>query len=133
MSQVWLGQRIEMRKTIQKYEDLDVFNKAYQVSLQIHRFTLKMPRIEQRSLADQMLRASKSICANIAEGFGKQSFSKQEFRKYLAIAIGSADEMKVWIRYCVDLDYLDTRRADEWTAEYVVIAKMLSGLYKTWQ
>ena len=59
-----------------RFEELEVFQRAYKVSLDIHRFTLTMPQIEQYALADQLRRASKSICANLAEGFGKQSLSK---------------------------------------------------------
>ena len=51
-----------------------------------------MPVHEQQGLADQLRRASKSICVNIAEGFAKQSYSVPEFKRFLAIAaIGSAD------------------------------------------
>ena len=90
-----------------RFEELDVFKRAYKASLEVHRFSLTMPRIEQYSLADQLRRASKSICANLAEGFGKQSQSKAEFKRFILMAVGSADEMRVWIRYCFDLGYLD--------------------------
>jgi four helix bundle protein len=93
-----------------RFEELDVFQRAYKVSLEVHRFTLSMPQIEQRILADQLRRASKSICANLAEGFGKQSLSKTEFRRFVLMSIGSADEMRVWLRYCLDLGYLDSQR-----------------------
>jgi hypothetical protein len=82
-------------KAIEKCEDLMVFQKAYKVSLEIHKLSLEMPQVEQYALADQIRRASKSICANIAEGFGKQSISKIDFKSYLAIAIGSTEEMRV--------------------------------------
>ena len=48
-----------------------MFQRAYKISLEVHRFSLTMPQIEQYALADQIRRASKSICANLAEGFGK--------------------------------------------------------------
>jgi four helix bundle protein len=63
----------------------------------IHRISLQFPQIEQYGLADQIRRASKSICANLAEGFGKQSQSTAEFKRYIQISIDSADEMRVWI------------------------------------
>ena len=69
-----------------------------------------MPKVEQYRLGDQIRRASKSICANLAEGFGKQSYSKAEFKRFIQMSIGSADEMRVWIRYCHDLGYI--RRND---------------------
>ena len=89
------------------FEDLEVFKRAYRLSLEIHRLSLMFPKIEQRALGDQVRRASKSICANIAEGFGKQRQSAAEFKRYLVMAMGSADEMRVWSRYCFDLGYVD--------------------------
>src|SRR5208283_6217367 len=89
------------------FEDLEVFRRAYRISLDVHRRSLEMPKIEQQALGDQVRRASKSICANIAEGFGRQHRSKAEFKRFLWMAIGSADEMRVWARYALDLGYLD--------------------------
>ena len=99
-------------------EELDVFRRAYQVSLEIHRASLDFPRIEQFGLADQVRRASKSICANLAEGFGRQRLSKAEFRRFLVMAIGSADEMQVWALYRRDLGYVDAPTAERWRGEY---------------
>ena len=119
-------------KTIEKFEDLMVFQKAYKQSLEIHKLSLKMPKLEQYALADQIRRASKSICANIAEGFGKQSISKVEFKRYLLIALGSAEEMRVWMRYCYDLHYVEESDWQRISDNYRDIAKMLSGLHKKW-
>ena len=116
---------------ISKLEDLQVFQRAYKISLDIHRISLQMPQIEQHALADQIRRASKSICANVAEGFGKQAQSKAEFARYLLIAIGSSDEMRVWIRYCLDLRYINEEQWTAWRDEYEQISKMLQGLQKS--
>jgi four helix bundle protein len=82
------------RKPVVSFEDLNVFQRAYRVLLDIHRASLTFPAVEQRALADQIRRASKSICANIAEGYGRQKGSKAEFRRFLRMAIGSSDEIK---------------------------------------
>ena len=120
-------------KAIRSFEDLEVFKRAYRVSLEVHRISLGFPRIEQYGLADQIRRASKSICANLAEGYGKQSQSLNEFERYLYMAIGSADEMRVWIRYCFDLGYIDEATWQEWRESYQEIAKMLQGLNRNWK
>ena len=87
-------------KPIQTFEDLNVYQRAYRISLEIHKETFSYPRQEQmRGIADQIRRASKGICANIAEGYGKQHISTAEFKRYLSIAIGSANEMRVWLSY----------------------------------
>ncbi len=113
---------------VKSFEELEVFQRAYRLSLEVHRASLKFPKIEQYALAGQVRRASKSIVANIAEGFGKQGASAAEFRRFLRIATGSADEMRVWVRYCLDLDYIDETTWQHWRDEYQAIAKMLRVL-----
>jgi four helix bundle protein len=83
---------------IQGFEDLEVFQRAYKLSLEIHRKSLEWPQVEQYALADQMRRASKSICVNVAEGYAKQSYSVAEFKRFIQMSVGSADEMRVWCR-----------------------------------
>ncbi len=126
---------IEDSTTAQKIRDvtdLDVFRKAYKTSLELHKISREFPQLEQMELARQLRRASKSICANIAEGFGKQNISTAEFKRYLHIAIGSADETKLWLVYAKDLAYLEPSVADQYISEYKNIAKMLMGLYRSW-
>ena len=113
-------------------EDLEVFRRAYRLSLDVHRASLEFPRIEQFALADQLRRASKSICANLAEGFAKQSYSAAEYRRYLLSGIGSSDEVQLWLRYCLDLGYLEEELGRRWREEYGEISRMLRGLYASW-
>ena len=87
-----------------------------------------MPKIEQQALGDQIRRASKSICANIAEGFGRQHRSKAEFKRFLWMAVGSSDEMRVWARYALDLGYIDEPTWRNWRDEYQIISKQLQTL-----
>ena len=113
------------------FEDLEVFKRAYRVSLDVHRASLEFPKVEQWALADQVRRASKSICANVAEGFAKQHYSMPEFRRFLLMALGSSDEMRVWIRYCLDLGYIDEGTWQHWRDDYQSISKMLQGLIRS--
>jgi four helix bundle protein len=114
---------------VSRVEELEVFRRAYALSLEVHQASLEFPRIEQWALADQVRRASKSICANLAEGFGRQQHSRPEFRRFLIMAIGSADEMQVWALYARDLGYIGGEAAERWRGEYREIARMLSGLH----
>ena len=118
--------------SIRDFTDLVVYQKAYDKSLEIHHQSLKYPEHEQYELGRQMRRASKSICANIAEGFGKQNVSKAEFKRFLLMAMGSADEMRVWSRYSLDLGHIDENRWMDWNKAYSDIAKMLNGLHAKW-
>ena len=118
---------------VEKFEDLEVFQRAYKVSLEIHRVSLELPKHEQFGLADQIRRASKSVCVNIAEGFAKQSASAAEYRRFLQMAIGSADEMRVWVRYCLDLGYIEENMWQRWREEYQQLAKMLQAIHGSWR
>ena len=115
------------------FEELEVFRRAYRESLDIHRFSLELPGIEQRALADQLRRASKSICANLAEGYARGQGSAVEFKRFAMLAMGSAEEMRVWLRYALDLGYLDEKRWQTWRDEYQAIARMLQALRKAWR
>lgn len=81
--------------TVIGFRGLDVYQRAYKLALNIHKLTLEFPKHEQFALSSQIRRSSKSICAQIAEGYGKSYTSKPEFKRYIAIAIGSADETGV--------------------------------------
>jgi four helix bundle protein len=118
--------------TIRRVEDLEVFRRAYRLSLDVHRASLEFPRIEQWALADQVRRSSKSICANLTEGFAKQSYSAAEYRRYLQMAIGSSDEVQLWLRYCIDLGYVEELTGRKWMDGYGEISRMLRGLYASW-
>jgi four helix bundle protein len=117
---------------VRSFRDLIVYQNAYHLSLEIHRSTLGFPKMEQYALADQMRRASKSICGNIAEGFAKQRASSAEFRRYMMIAVGSSDEMKVWLDYSRDLGYVDAPQVERWQTEYGRISRMLHRLMENW-
>src|SRR5437868_860565 len=118
----------ERRRKVVSFEDLEVFQRAYRMSLEIHRESLKLPLVEQRVLGDQVWRASKSICANVAEGYGRQKRSKAEFKRFLSMAIGSSDEMRVWVRYALDLGYIDEPTWQRWRDEFQIISRMLKAL-----
>lgn len=113
---------------ITRTKDLEVYKRAYIVSLEIHRETLKFPKIEQFALADQMRRSSKSICANLAEGFVKQTHSKPEFSRFISIALGSCSEMETWTSYSFDLGYITKEQLSSWLNHYSAIYGMLVNL-----
>ena len=113
------------------FHKLDVYRKAYDASLRLHKETLAFPRFEQSELASQLRRASKSICANIAEGMGRQMSPKDVIR-FLRNALGSCDETRIWLEYSRDLGYLPPASFDEFHAAYCEVGRMVNGLVRTW-
>jgi hypothetical protein len=88
---------------VSRVEELGVFQRAYRLSLEVHRASLDFPRMRQQQ-------------------------SRPEFRRFVVMAIGSADEMQVWVLYCRDLGYIAEDVAERWRGEYREIARMLSAL-----
>ncbi|SJM33386.1 four helix bundle protein [Mesorhizobium delmotii] len=120
-----------MEKTgsyIKRARDLEVYKRAYAVSLDVHGATLAFPKMEQYALADQLRRSSKGICANLAEGFAKQTHSKLEFARFISMAMGSCSEVETWISYAFDLGYITQALRDEWLQSYAYIYGMLVNL-----
>ena len=108
---------------------LKVFQRAYRLSLDLHRASQGWPRTEQYGgVADQLRRASKSVCALLVEGGGRQPGSDAEFRRYVTMAIGSADEARLWCCYAADLDLATPALSAAWQTELSEIARMLQGL-----
>jgi len=119
----------EEKVLIKEAWELDVFKRAYSISLDIHKISKSFPKDELFGLTNQIRRCSKSICANLAEGFAKQQFSKPEFKRFITMSVGSSIEVRVWIKYCADLQYISSVQALEWAKEYDIITKMLRKLH----
>ena len=111
------------------YHRLDVYRKAYQLALEIHRSSLGFPQLEQYGLAQQLRSCSKSIAVNIAEGMGKQE-SPADVKRFIRIAIGSCDETRVWLEFARDLGYLAAEPQRAFEERYQEIGRMLRGVIK---
>lgn len=117
---------------IQSYKDLKVYQLSYALAMDIFRMTAKFPREERYSLTDQLRRSSRSISANIVEGWAKRRH-ENVFKRHLIDAIGSCEETKLWIDFSHDCRYLeenDFRKFEETCDE---IGRMLNGLFENWR
>ena len=125
--------KIKEVKTIRSYKDLMAYQKAYKMSLELHKLTLNFPKFEQFELASQIRRASKSIAMNIAEGFSKKGHtSLAEFKRFVKISLGSNDELRVCLEYCKDLNYIDEDTYIYYENLCIEIGKLLTSMHKNW-
>ena len=116
---------------IQSFRDLEVYQKAYALALEVYRLSESYPPGVRYSLAYQMQKASMSIPLNIAEGYGKKE-SAAEFKRYLRMALGSANEMEVLVDLSRDLGYLEEELSKELLERYTVLRKQLYRLGQKW-
>jgi len=120
----------KLQEVSQSHRDLRIYQRAYAVSLEIYKLSKHFPKEERYAITDQLRRASSSVCANIAEGYGRQLSSDADFKRFLVIAKGSCHEMDVWIDFCKDLEFITNDQAHQWKQEYIEISKMLFAFIK---
>jgi four helix bundle protein len=88
---------------IESFTDLNVWKEGHKLVVMIYKITRGFPKEETYSLIDQMRRAAASITANIAEGFGRQTY-KEKIQFYY-IAKGSLSELKNFLLISKDVGY----------------------------
>ena len=88
---------------IQHFQDLQAWQKSYELVLAIYRFTARFPVEERFGLTQQLRRAAVSVPSNIAEGWGRQS--RPDFLRFLQIARGSVYEVRTQLKLSIDLGY----------------------------
>ena len=100
--------------------------------VRVHELCKTLPREERHDLARQMRRASKSIPANIAEGFSRRASAK-EFKHFMRVAMGSANEMETHLQIAGRLEYLAGPELEELIDGYNHIGRQLNRLIRNWQ
>ena len=89
---------------MRNYEDLEVWQKAHELTLRLYRITESFPHSEIFGLTSQIRRAAGSIGANLAEGCGR--WGDAELARYVQIAMGSASELHNHLRLAKDLNFI---------------------------
>ena len=115
----------QIRKT-ESFEDLLVWQKAMNLVGKIYGACRNQPLSRDWGLRDQLQRTAVSIPANIAEGYERGSH--KGYLQFLAIAKGSAGELRCLIQVCERVRYLERNPAEELTSETTEISKMIMGL-----
>ncbi len=112
--------------------DLDVFRLSYQSAMDVFNCVKTFPGEEKYSLTSQLVRASRSVAANIAEGWGRRSY-ENEFKKHLIYSIGSLEETKAWLLFAKDRNYLAEEDFRALSLRYEEIGAKLYKLYSNWK
>ncbi|HEX8196634.1 MAG TPA: four helix bundle protein [Pyrinomonadaceae bacterium] len=85
-----------MSVKIIRHQDLDVYRKAFDASMQIFELSKDFPKEETYSLTDQVRRSSRSVCANIAEAWRKRRY-QAAFISKLNDCEAEAAETQTWL------------------------------------
>src|SRR5213594_2518985 len=112
---------------IQEHTDLEVYKKAFDTAMLIFEASKKFPREETYSLTDQSRRSSRSVCANLAEGWRKRRY-RAAFISKLSDSESEAAETQVWIEFAVKCGYLDRDQAATLYQTYDEILRMIVAM-----
>ena len=93
------------------FQDLKCWQLARRLVIEAHEVAAQLPSIERNDLASQMCRSSKSVMANIAEGYGRYHYLDK--LRFFYIARGSLDETINHLITCFDLAYISESRFSE--------------------
>ncbi len=105
------------------FEELDVWKKACQLSVDLYR---SLRDLKDWGFRDQACRAAVSIPSNIAEGFERGS--TQEFIRFLYIAKGSAGELRTQLYLAIELSYIQKDAAQKLIEQCRYISAMIQNL-----
>jgi four helix bundle protein len=122
----------ERAGVVRTYSDLLVYQQSYRLAPDVSRLTRAFPKQEQFELGRQIRNCSRSVAANIVEGWAKRN-SAAEFKRHLIIAIGECAETKFWIDLATDEGFIETKRAGLLGSECGKLGFMLHNLWKEWR
>src|SRR3954462_12520143 len=111
---------------MRNYEDLQVWRKAHDLTLEIYKNTRSFPSDERFGLTSQIRRSCSSIGANLAEACGRRSDA--EMARFVQVAMGSAAELSYHLRLARDLELLSKASFDSLRFELTEIMRILSSL-----
>ena len=120
------------KKSIKTFKDLEVYQESFRLALEVFHLIQQFPKDELYALSSQMRNASRSIPANIAEGWAKRRH-EMVFKRHLLDALGSANEMIVWLDTAHACTYISDAAHRSITEAYQVLARRLHQLLTTWQ
>ncbi len=109
------------------HKNLRVYQLAYQLAMEIFHLSKSFPAEERYSLTDQIRRSSRSIPANIAEGYRKRQYPKVFVNK-MSDADGEATETTVWLDVAKDCEYLAMTDYQRLTNGFEEVGKMLDNM-----
>jgi four helix bundle protein len=114
---------------LKNYKELKVWQKSYQLCLEVYRVTKWFPGEEKYGLTSQIRRAAISVPSNIAEGYGRKT--TREYIRSLYLAYGSNCELETQVLLSSDLGYMKAQEKERLQGNIEEVERMLKALIKS--
>jgi four helix bundle protein len=116
-------------EAITGFKQLRVWQKAYELALEVYKLTKGFPKEEIYGFTSQLQRAAVSVTANISEGYERHH--RKEYVQFLYMAKGSLGELETYLCLAKDLGYASIAQYDSAEAIRVDTGKLLNGLIRS--
>ena len=118
-----------MAATLNGYRNLKVYQLAFELAMEIFNFSRSFPQEERYSMTSQIRRSSRSVAANIAEGFRKRQYPSM-FASKLADSDAEATETQVWLDFAHGCGYLSGEEQERLVSRYEELGKMIGSMMR---
>jgi four helix bundle protein len=111
------------------FQKLLAYQKGYQLAMEIFEVSQRFPWEERYSLADQIRKSSRSVCANIAEAYRKRRYPKHFISK-LTDADAENSETQVWLHFSQDCGYITPLEKKEFLKQSMEVGKLIEFMMR---
>jgi len=116
-----------MKQRINSVRDLEVYKLAFETAMEVFNISKDFPAEERYSLTDQMRRSSRSVCANLSEGWRKRKYIAMFINK-LSDAESEAAETQTWLEFALACKYINQDSFNKLDDQYEHIFAMLTNM-----
>ena len=107
------------------FKTLLAYQKGFDLAMEIFHLTKEFPKTEMFGLTSQIVRSSRSVCSNIAEGYRKRQYEKH-FKSKMSDADGENSETQLWLDFAVACEYISEDKKNELHLKSEEIGKLLN-------
>ena len=114
-------------KRINSVRDLEVYKIAFDTAMEIFEISKRFPNEEKYSLTDQIRRSSRSVCANLAEGWRKRRYKAVFINKLSDVAQEEA-ETQTWLEFALRCNYVSEEMFEKLDERYEHVFAMIISM-----
>ena len=116
---------------MKSYRDLQIYQLAKSLAIRVHKMSMNLPKHELYEEGSQIRRSSKSVGANIVEGYVKRNY-KSDFLRSIIIAWGECDETIYHLEMLFETGSLtDETEYNYLKSEYQKLSSMINRFHQT--
>jgi len=112
-----------MKTHVKGYADLKIYNTSFELAHEVHKMSLTLPKYELYESGSQVRRSSKSITANIVEGYGRKRYHA-EFIRFLIFSHASCDETIVHLKM-INLNHFNNEKLNDLIDKFHQLSKQI--------